>query len=87
MDRYVRGALGEYECVIEDLVAQEGRVFAKMLFRGVHRARFEGFEPTGARVAWSGAALFTIEAGRSRDLWVLGDRFGLQEQLRAAAGA
>jgi len=79
--RYVRGALAEYACVLEEAVVEGSRVFARMLFRGRHVGRFEGVEPTGRTVAWAGAALFHLEGGRIRELWVLGDRAALREQL------
>jgi steroid delta-isomerase-like uncharacterized protein len=80
--RHVTGALGEYRCDIEDLVAEADQVVARMVFSGVHRAEFLGVPATGRRVAWAGAAFFTFEDGFVKDLWVLGDLFGLHEQLR-----
>ena len=83
----VTGALGDYRCEIRALVCEADRAFARMLFSGVHRGPFLGFEPTGRTVAWEGAALFTIRDGRIADLWVLGDVHGLRERLRADAGS
>ena len=80
---YVRGALNEYECDIQETVVEGDRVFARMLFSGTHTGMFEDFPPTGARVRWHGAALFTLEQDRIRDLWVLGDVQALHRQLQA----
>lgn len=78
----VRGALGDYRCDILDLVAEGTRAFARMRFSGVHRGELLGRAPTGRRVEWAGAALFTVgEDGRLSDLWVLGDVHGLLAQL------
>jgi len=85
--KYIRGGLDPYECVILDAVVQDDRVFAKMLFRGLHSGLLEGFKPTGADVEWQGAALFKIEQERIRDLWVLGDMHGLHHQLEKAQDA
>lgn len=79
--RQVRGALEEYRCDIEETVAEDDRVFAKMHFVGVHTGEFLGYAPTGARVHWAGAALFHIAEGRIVDLWVLGDVHGLIGRL------
>ena len=79
--RYVRGALGDYRCTVEDLVEEGSRVFAKARFEGRHDAEFEGVPATGRHVSWTGAALFDFEAGRIRSLWVLGDRLELYRQL------
>src|SRR5262249_4553551 len=58
--RLIRGALSRYECVIEELVSEGERSFARMLFRGIHTGRFFGVAPTGREIAWAGAALFGI---------------------------
>ncbi|HTN51519.1 MAG TPA: ester cyclase [Anaeromyxobacter sp.] len=82
--RLIRGALAGYECVIEELVVEGERAFAKMLFRGRHAGTFFGVAPTGRAVAWAGAALFRFQAGRIRAVWVLGDVDGLKQQLGLA---
>src|SRR5262249_32601689 len=51
--RLIRGVLSRYECVIEELVTEGDRTFAKMLFRGVHTGRFFGVAPTGREVGWA----------------------------------
>ena len=79
--RYVRGALDEYCCHIEETVSESDRVFAKMLFVGVHRGEFLGHAPTGKTLEWAGAALFKIKDDRIAELWVLGDLHGLNAQL------
>ena len=54
--------------------------------RASTRGEFLGYAPSGKRVDWMDAALFTVgEDGRIADLWVLGDVFGLMSQLRANA--
>lgn len=80
---FVTAALDNYECVIQDLVEQGNRVFARMLFQGIHRAEFMGVAATGRQVEWAGAALFTFRENRVADLWVLGDVDGLKQQLKA----
>ena len=43
----VHAALGSYRCVINELVEEGDKVFATMVFGGVHRGCFRGYEPTG----------------------------------------
>jgi steroid delta-isomerase-like uncharacterized protein len=81
--RSVTTALAEYHCAIQDIVAEDNEAFARMLFSGVHRGPFLGFQASGRRVEWAGAALFTIHEGRIKSLWVLGDLHGLINQLSA----
>jgi steroid delta-isomerase-like uncharacterized protein len=82
--RLIRRALSEYECVIEDMVTEDDRSFAKMLFRGRHVERFFGVDPTGREITWAGAALFQIRERRISSIWVLGDVDGLKRQLGLA---
>ena len=84
--KLVRAALGGYRCDILDLVVEGGRAFARMRFSGLHRGEFLGWAPSGQRIEWMGAALFTAGVdGRIADLWVLGDLQGLRAQLEANA--
>jgi steroid delta-isomerase-like uncharacterized protein len=79
--REVTAALGDYRCDVEELVAEDDRVVARMTFSGVHRGELLGVPPTGRRVRWAGAAFFTFTDDRVADLWVLGDLDGLRQQL------
>ncbi len=82
--RLIRGALSDYECVIEHTVVEPPNLFAKMLFRGTHAGPFFGVPPTGSVLSWAGAALFTVAASRICSIWVLGDVDGLKQQLGLA---
>jgi len=78
----VHKALGNYRCIIKELVSEGDKVFAKMLFTGIHQSEFMGYAPTQQRVSWNGCALFTFKDERIADLWVLGDLKNLEEQLK-----
>jgi steroid delta-isomerase-like uncharacterized protein len=78
---FVRDALSEYRCEIQEIVCEGSRVFAKVLFSGVHRKTFLGYPATFKRVQWVGAALFKVDGNKVSDLWVLGDLDALREQL------
>ena len=81
----VTGPLADYRCQELACVSEGERVFARMRFAGRHVGVFRGFPPTGAHVAWEGAALFRIQDGRITDVWVLGDLAGLDAQLERQA--
>lgn len=81
----VHKALADYRCIIEDLIAEENKLFAKMVFTGIHQDDFLGFKATQQTVSWMGSALFTFEEQRIVDVWVLGDLKGLESQLKAQA--
>lgn len=77
----VHAALGDYQCIIDELVSEGDKVFAKMRFTGVHRGDFLGYMPTGKRLSWAACALFKFEGQRISDVWVLGDMKGLELQM------
>ncbi|MDH3670632.1 MAG: ester cyclase [Gammaproteobacteria bacterium] len=78
----VHDALGEYRCIIEELVSESNKVFAKMKFTGIHKGEFLGYSPTQQRVSWNSCALFTFRGDKVANLWVLGDLASLQKQLQ-----
>jgi steroid delta-isomerase-like uncharacterized protein len=78
----VHRALGEYRCLIEQLVEEGDKVFAKLTFSGIHRSEFLGHPPTQRRVSWIGCALFSFRGDRINDVWVLGDLKSLEAQLK-----
>ena len=80
---FVRDALSEYRCEIEEMVCEGSKVFAKVSFSGVHQKEFLGYPATFRRVEWTGAALFKVDGNKVSDLWVLGDLDALREQLSA----
>ena len=78
----VHNALGDYKCIIEELVEEGEKVFAKMSFIGIHQDEFLGYKPSHKRVTWKGCALFTFDEQRISDIWVLGDLKNLEDQLQ-----
>jgi predicted ester cyclase len=79
----VRKSLENYRCDILSLVEEGDHVVARMRFSGRHTGDFLGYAPTGKKVEWAGSAHFTFEAGKVRDLWVLGDVYGLTVLLES----
>ncbi len=77
----VHQAFGAYQCLIEDLVAEGAKVFARMTFTGIHQGKLMGHAPTMKRVRWAGCALFRFDGERIADVWVLGDLKELEAQL------
>jgi len=84
--RSIHAALGNYTCIIDDLVTTENRAAARMTFKGIHRARFFETEPTEREITWAGAAFFKTDGDKIVELWVLGDIDSVKQQLGAPAG-
>ena len=77
----VHAALSNYRCEILEMVAEPFKVFAKMRFSGIHKAKFMGFHPSNRKVTWDGAALFYFRDEKISEVWVLGDLKSLESQL------
>jgi SnoaL-like polyketide cyclase len=79
---WVTGALGQYTTDILALIEEGNRVCGKMRFHGFHRKELFGVPPSGRHVWWTGMPIFTFDGPKVRDLFVLGDIYGLIERLK-----
>ena len=84
--RSVRAAHGDYQCVINYLIETEGGIDARISSTGTHRPRFFCIAATGRKIAWAGAAFFTIGGGRIAELLVLSDVDPVKQQFGSAEG-
>ena len=81
---WVTMAFGNYTTDMLVLIEEGNRVSGKMRFHGYHRQEMFGIAPSGCHVWWIGMPIFTFESGKVRDLYVLGDIYGLIERMRSA---
>lgn len=77
----VRDAFPDFHNTVEQLVAENQRVVARLTYRGTQRGEIFGIAPTGKKIAYAGAAFFQVAGSRITEGWVLGDRMGLFQQL------
>ncbi|MFA6268162.1 MAG: ester cyclase [Pseudolabrys sp.] len=82
---FVTGAFGQYTTDIIAMIEEGDRVSGKMRFHGYHRNEIFGVPPSGRHVWWTGMPIFTFDGGRVRDLFVLGDIYGLIARLKGEA--
>ena len=82
---FVHAVLSDYRCLIQAMIAQGDKAFARLLFSGIHRAEFFGYQPTRKRIEWAGAAVFTFAGEKICSPWVLGDVHGLLRQMANTA--
>lgn len=78
---FVQRAFPDFRNIIEDVVSEGDRAFARLTYRGTHRGELFGIAPTGRAIEYAGAALFRFQGGRIAEVWVLGDVHGLLRQL------
>src|SRR3982750_3514345 len=81
----VEAAFPNYELLIEDKLAEAGKVAVRCEFRGVHRGPFAGVEPTGRSVSAGLIIIYEIAEGRIADHWMQFDLFTLLQQLQTPA--
>lgn len=77
----IRAAIGEYRCDIVDMVAEDERVCARILYSGIHRGDLFGYAATHGKIKWDGVALFHFRDGKIAELWVLWDVHDVMKQL------
>jgi SnoaL-like polyketide cyclase len=79
--RWVIGTFDDYTSDILALIEEANQIAAKLRFHGFQRQPLFGRLATGKHVWWNGAAIFSFEQQKIRDLWVLGDIYGLLGRL------
>lgn len=78
---FIRNALDKYHCEIVDMVEEGNKLYARIVYSGIHKGELFGYAPTYARLQWDGIAAFTFSDGKISDIWVLGDVHGVRMQL------
>lgn len=70
----------ELQFTVEDLVAQDDRVAARLTIRGAFTGEFAGLSANGARVEFGGTVIHRVRDGRLQEVWEVDD-LGLRRQL------
>jgi steroid delta-isomerase-like uncharacterized protein len=79
---FIRAAFPDFTNRIDEIVSEGDRSFARLTYRGTHQGELFGIAPTGRSIEYAGAALFRFRDARIAEVWVLGDLYGLLQQLR-----
>ena len=77
----LRASFPDLTITIEDLIAEDDKVVARLTARGTHQGAFRGIAPTGRGVAWSGIRIFRIAEGKIAEHWANWDDLSLLQQL------
>jgi predicted ester cyclase len=80
---FIQRAFPDFSNVIEEIISEGDKSFAKLAYSGTHRGEVFGIAPTGRFIRYAGAAVFTFRGDRIAEVWVLGDIHGLISQLEA----
>ena len=80
---FIQAAFPDFHNEVVEPITERHKTFARLSYSGTHKGELFGIPPTGKKIQYCGAAVFTIRDDRIHDVWVLGDIYGLLEQLRA----
>ena len=62
-------------------ITEGHQTFVRLSYTGTHQGEVFELAATGKRFEYSGAAVFTFSRDLISDVWVLGDIYGLIQQL------
>lgn len=77
----IRNAFPDFHNHIEEIIASDDRAVARLTYSGTHQGELLGRAPTGRSIEYAGVAMFTMAADRISKVWVLGDLWGLMQQI------
>jgi len=66
---------------IEDLIAEDDKVVARVEFTATQAGSFRGFEPANRCVTFSGVDIFRFQDGKIAERWAQRDFLGMLEKL------
>lgn len=79
---FVRAAFPDFTNHIEEIISEDDKAFVRLTYTGTYEGQIFGVAPTHKQVRYAGAAVFHFVGGRIREVWVLGDVYGLLRQLQ-----
>lgn len=82
---YIQAFAPDFHSEVITAITEGDRTFARLSYTGTHRGEVFGIAPTGKRFDYAGAAIFTFADGLISEVWVLGDIYGLTQQLSVDA--
>jgi len=78
---YIQAFSPDFHNEVVSTITEGNQTFARLSYTGTQRGEVFGIAPTGKRFKYAGAAVFMFSNDLIRDVWVLGDIYGLTEQL------
>lgn len=76
-----REAFPDLQITIDEILAEEDIVAARMTWSGTHQGSWRGVEPTGKTATMAMMMFFRFENGLLVELWEVDDQLGLRKQL------
>ncbi|OAS16270.1 ester cyclase [Paenibacillus oryzisoli] len=76
---------GNFQIEIQELLAQDDRVYVRWKQTGIHVGEVDGFPPTGKLVIEIASAVYRVHQGKIVEYWIQIDREGIRAQLERNA--
>jgi predicted ester cyclase len=74
-------AFPDLHLAIDEMIAEDDRVFVRTTMTGTHDGEYKGIAPTGRNVATDCAEVFRLQDGKIVGYWCLTNVAGLMRQL------
>ncbi|WP_037912784.1 ester cyclase [Actinacidiphila yeochonensis] len=78
-------AYGDFTLTVDELIAEDDRVYARWTQVGTHVGPIDHYPPTGAQITETASAVYRVEDGLIAEYWIQIDRQGITAQLEQAA--
>ena len=78
---YIQAFAPDFHNQVLTTITEGNQTFARLSYTGTQQGELFGIAPTGKSFNYAGAAVFTFSGGLIREVWVLGDIYGLTLQL------
>jgi len=79
----MRSGFPDLGVVVNDLVSQGDKVWARITVTGTHKGSFMNIPPTGKRISFEGLDIVRFSGGKFAEHWGVTDNLGLLTQLGA----
>jgi steroid delta-isomerase-like uncharacterized protein len=77
----MRSAFPDIHWVLDEMVAEEDKVFSRFTWSGTHRGAFLGVPATGRNVRVTGMVIDRVADGKMAESRILMDRLSLMQQM------
>lgn len=71
----------DYKHEIEDILAIDDKVVARLAYSGTHTNNYMGIKPTGLKFRYKGIQIFQFTNNKLINFWVVEDELGMMTQL------
>jgi C-1 hydroxylase len=76
-------AFPDWHETIEDIIAEEDKVWVRLAYTGTHTGEFMGLSPTGNKITTKAVDIYRIVNGKLAEYWNVTDNVNLFKQMRA----